>query len=91
MKKYEITPIKNDKAYKIIIIFSTLFFAIFIFNYIYFFIFYDFYIIIFIEVLKMAKSKKKTRKENGKKVIAWILLIAMILSLFTMVIAALAS
>ncbi len=40
----------------------------------------------------MAKNnKKKTKKITGKKIIAWLLLIAMILSLFTMAIAVLAS
>lgn len=40
----------------------------------------------------MAKNnKKKNKKETGKKVIAWLLLIAMILSLFTVAIAVLAA
>ena len=39
----------------------------------------------------MAKKSKKKNKEIGKKIIAWLLLIAMILSLFTMAIAVLAS
>lgn len=40
----------------------------------------------------MAKNNKKNnKKETGKKVVAWLLLIAMVLSLFTMAIAALAS
>lgn len=39
----------------------------------------------------MAKSKKKNKKETGKKLVAWFLLLAMILSLFTMAIAVLAS
>ena len=37
------------------------------------------------------KSKKKNKKEIEKKIVAWLLLIAMILSLFTMAIAVLAS
>ena len=37
------------------------------------------------------KSKKKNKKVIGKKIVAWLLLIAMILSLFTMAIAVLAS
>lgn len=39
----------------------------------------------------MAKKKNIKKKETGKKIVAWLLLIAMVLSLFTMAIAALAS